>query len=72
MFITAFVMLLILGIQAPPLTIYKKWWDLLVFLAFWTGATVYAVLVVAEVFIPTTTEVITAILEFSRRLIFGM
>lgn len=72
MFITAFVMLLILGVQAPPLVIYKKWWDLVVFLAFWAGATTYALLVVAQAPVPTTTEVITGILEFSHRLIFGM
>ncbi len=72
MFATVFVMLLILGIQAPPLVIYKKWWDLTVFLAFWAGTTAYAILVVGQVAIPTTTEVITAVVEFSQRLIFGM
>lgn len=72
MFATVFVMLLILGVQAPPLVIYKKWWDLAVFLAFWAGATAYALLVVAQAPVPTVTEVITTILEFSQRLIFGM
>ncbi len=68
---TALVMLLILGIQGPPLVIYKKWWDLAVFLAFWAGATGYALLVVARVGIPTTTEVITVLITFTRRLIMG-
>lgn len=68
---TALVMLLILGIQAPPLVIYRKWWDLAVFLAFWGGATTFALLVVGEASIPTITEAITAMAEFSRRLIFG-
>ena len=68
---TALVMLLILGIQAPPLFIYRKWWDLAVFLGFWSGATAYALLVVAGVRIPTATEAITTMIDFARNLVVG-
>jgi hypothetical protein len=64
-------MLLILGIQAPALFIYRKWWDLAVFLGFWSGATAYALLVVAGVRIPTATEVIIAIVDLARNLVMG-
>ena len=68
---TALIMLLILGIQAPPLIIYRKWWDLAVFLAFWSGSAAYALLVVAQVNIPTPPEVITTVLNFTLSLILG-
>jgi len=68
---TAFIMLIILGIQAPPLILYRKWWDLAVFLAFWSGATAYTLLVVARAGIPTPTEIITAMVNLAFRLIPG-
>ncbi len=68
---TAFVMLLILGIQAPPLVVYRKWWDLAVFLGFWSGAAAYALLVVAGVNIPTATEVIITMINLGRELVTG-
>jgi hypothetical protein len=71
MIATALAMLLILGIQAPPLVRYRKWWDLAVFLAFWSGATAYALLVTAQARIPTPPEVIKAALDFGRRLLTG-
>ena len=67
--LTALIMLLILGYQVPSLVVYKKWWDLTVFLAFWAGATLYALLTAARAGIPTSTEIITSVLDVSRQLL---
>ncbi len=66
-----FVMLIILSIQAPSLVIYRKWWDLAVFLFFWLNATVYSLIVAAETGLPTPSDIIISIVEFIERLLFG-
>ncbi len=68
---TALILLTIVFIQAPPLIISKKWWDLAVFLAFWGGSSGYALLVVMNAPIPNVTEVIIAITEFGLNLVTG-
>ncbi|MGI6097273.1 MAG: hypothetical protein ACOYBM_04070 [Dethiobacteria bacterium] len=55
--LTALIILLILLIQGPPLFINRKWRDLAIFFAFWARASAYALLVVAQVQIPTVTNI---------------
>ena len=64
-------MILILLIQLPSLIHNQKWRELVVFLFYWGGSSAYALLVVAEVPVPTPPEVIMAVLEFGQQLLFS-
>ena len=67
--VTAIIMILILFVPLPSLYYNQKWRELLVFLIFWGTSSAYAILVVAKAPIPTSTEVITAVLEILKNVI---
>ena len=57
------IMVIILIIQAPSLLLQKQWWDLAVFLVFWIAASVYALLMAAQVNIPSPSIIITTLIK---------
>lgn len=58
----AFVMFLVLIVQAPSLYIYKKWKELAFYLLYWALATAYALLVISPVELPAPSRLIITLM----------